>query len=134
MTEAEALTAAVSGLDAVIYAYGAAGPHVEPGLRDRALAGLRLARTSRDLLASRIVAAGGTVPPAAAAYDVEPAIEDSTTAAAAIATVETRMAGVWADVASVSVDDARKAAIAAALSCGTRAAAWGGAPVAFPGR
>lgn len=134
MTEQEALAKAISGLDATIYAYGVAGAHVASALRDRAVAGLRHSRTERDRLASLLAAAGGTVPAAAAAYEIEPPVTDEGTAAAAIGTVETRMAGVWADLAAASSGDARSSAIAASLESAVRAAAWGAAPVAFPGR
>ncbi len=135
MTEAEALAKAISGLDATIYAYGVAGAKVAPGLRDRALAGLRNARTSRDRLASALAASGGTVPGAAAAYEIDPPVTDEASAAAAIGVVETRMAGVYGDLAAATPAGAvREAAIAAAMECAVRAAAWGAAPVAFPGR
>lgn len=134
MTENEALTAVINGLDATIYAYGVAGAQLSGDAQDRALGGLRAARSERDLVASRLAAAGGTVPPAAAAYELDPVVTDEATAKALLGNVETRMAGVWADLAAATSGDSRSAAIDAALVSATRGTAWGVDPAAFPGR
>ena len=134
MTENEALAAVISGLDATIYAYGVSGAHLSGDAQDRALSGLRAARSERDLAASRLSAAGGTVPGAAAAYELDPQVTDEATAKQLLGNVETRMAGVWADLAAATSGDARSTAIDAALLTATRGTSWGVDPVAFPGR
>lgn len=132
MTPVEAWTAVVAGEDAAVYAYSVAGAQVTGGARRRALAGLDAHTAHRSRAASAVIAAGGTAPPAAAAYELPPGTGTRAGARAAMAAVDNALVPVYADAAAASTGDDRGWAARAAAECATRAVTWGATPQAFP--
>ena len=132
MTPVEAWGAVVSGEDAAIYAYSVAGARVAGGARRRALAGLDAHRASRSRAASLVSAAGGTAPPAAAAYELPADVATPEGARATMASVDNALVATYADAAAASLDADRRWAARTGAECATRAVAWGAAPQAFP--
>ena len=134
MTPIDAWAAVVSGEDAAIYAYSVAGARVGDGARRRALAGLDAHRASRSRAAAAVVAAGGTAPVAAAAYELPDDVATPRGARAAMAAVDTALVATYADAAAAATGKDRRYAARTAADCAVRAVAWGAAPQAFPAR
>ena len=134
MTAIDAWSAVVSGEDAAIYAYSVAGARVSDSARRRALAGLDAHRASRSRAAAAVVAAGGTAPVAAAAYELPDDVATSRGARAAMAAVDTALVATYTDAAAATTGEDRRYAARSAADCAVRAVAWGAAPQAFPSR
>jgi hypothetical protein len=130
MTTQQALTAAIEGEDACIYAYGVIGAHVKGAGRRKARKALESHRTWRDLWQSRST---GPYVPGASAYQLPFTVEDTESARRLAVLIETRMVAVYADLAAATTGDERSDAVAAASECATRSVSWGGPSLAFPG-
>ena len=125
-----ALSAAISGEQAALYAYGLAGPALEGADRDRALGALAAHRARILLL--RENATSSDEPGTPGGYDIDaPASADE--ARRLLAGVESRLAAVYADLAAATTGDERSESVLAACECEVRAIGWGGPPEAFPG-
>ncbi|MEZ5116326.1 MAG: ferritin-like domain-containing protein [Candidatus Nanopelagicales bacterium] len=133
MSELEALEAAVAGEHAAVYAYGLVGGRLPADQQGRARSALDAHRARRDRLRARVVALGGTPPPAAIAYDPPFPVIDAESARALAAYVEDRLVPVYADLAAAVTGDERTEAVLTAREAAVRAVAWGGSPQAFPG-
>ena len=81
-----------------------------------------------------VVAAGGTAPAAAAAYELPDDVATARGARAAMASVDTALVATYADAAAAATGDDRRLAARTAADCAVRAVAWGAAPQAFPAR
>lgn len=127
----DALTRAIAGEQAAVYAYGLAGPHLpEP---DQALALGGLAAHRLRVVALRQGAPDGLEPGSPAGYDTGP-IQTEAEARDLLGGVEARLAAVYADLAAATTGTARTEAVLAARECAVRSVAWGLPPQAFPGR
>ena len=132
MTPAEAWAAVVEGEAAAVYAYSVAGAHLpEPG-RTRALAGLDAHRANRDRAIAAVVAAGGTAPGGAIAYELPPDASTPAGARALMAEVDNRLVAGYADAVAATTGDERRAAVRTAVDYAVRAVAWGAQTQAFP--
>ncbi len=127
----DALTAAIIGEQAALYAYGVAGPHLADADRDMALGGLAAHRARILILRER--ADDVTEPGAAGGYLTGP-VETPEQARALLAGAEARLAATYADLAGASSGADRTEAVLTACECSARAIGWGGPPEAFPGR
>jgi hypothetical protein len=132
MTPSEAWSAVVAGEDAAVYAYSVAGARVAGGARRRALAGLEAHRAHRSRAAGLVAAAGGTAPPAAAAYELPDDVATPAGARATMAAVDNALVATYADAAAASSGADRRWAARSGAECATRAVVWGAAPQAFP--
>ena len=129
-----ALTAAIEGEQAAVYAYGLAGPRLAGADADLAAGGLAAHRQRVTLLRERLAATEAEAgPPAPGGYGVT-APADATAARALLGGVEMRLAAAYADLAAESATAARLEAVGWARECAVRGVAWGLAPEAFPGR
>lgn len=130
MTPAEAWSAVVSGEDAAVFAYSVAGARVSA--ESRARAGLDAHRANRSRAAALVIAAGGTPPVAAAAYELPADVESGRGARAALASVDNALVAVYADAAASAEGEDRRWAALTAAECARRAVAWGAPTQAFP--
>ncbi len=127
----DALTAAIDGEEAAVYAYGVAIPRLSGSLSDLARGGLAAHRLRVISLRQRLPVAQQPPPPGG--FDVDPPV-DATQASDLLAGVEVRLAAVYADLAAHTFGADRRDAVLAARECAVRSVAWGGTPQAFPGR
>lgn len=127
----DALAAAIEGEQAAVYAYGLAGPHLSGAARDLALGGLAAHRARVSLL--RETANDAAEPGIPLGYAVTP-ITDEAGARTLLGEVESRLAAVYADLASATTGSDRIDAVLGARECAIRSVAWGAAPEAFPGQ
>lgn len=132
MTPGEAWSAVVEGEDAAIFAYSVAGARAGSNGRARALSGLAAHRSNRDRASALIVAAGGSPPLPAAAYDLPFAVDTAKSARRLMALVDNRLVALYADAAESASGDERRWAARTAAENATRAVAWGESPQAFP--
>ena len=132
MTPLEAWAAVVTGENAAVFAYSVAGAHVSGDGRSRALAALDSHRANRDRATAAIVAADGTPPPAAIAYDLPGSVDTPAQARALMALVDNRLVAAYADAAGATQGAERRWAARTAAECATRAVGWGAGSQAFP--
>ncbi|MEE1822342.1 ferritin-like domain-containing protein [Streptomyces sp. BE20] len=134
-TEAVAAFQTALGAEhAAIYGYGVVGARL-PDDQQRADARTALAahQARRDAWQRLLGAAGATPSAAAAGYQLPFAVTDAAGAARLAAHVETRLAGVYADLVAAVATPRRATATDALRECALRARRWGAAPTAFPG-
>lgn len=133
-----ALQDALAGEYAAIYGYGIIGARsLGQDQRLKALAAMRTHENSRDWLRGQLSLANTDPVPAAPAYELPNPVTSNASAARAAATIEQRLARVWATLAGrtpISDDKVatRSYAVNTAMECGTRAVSWGATPQAFP--
>lgn len=132
MTPQEAWAAVVSGEDGAAFAYSVAGAHLTGAARRRALTGLDAHRTNTWRATSLTVAAGGTAPAGAVAYDLPLDVEAPGNAEALLALVENRLVALYADAAAAATGVDRRWAARTAAECAIRAVTWGAPSQAFP--
>jgi hypothetical protein len=132
VTAVEAWTAVVRAEDAAVFAYSVAGARVKGAARRRALAGLEEHRASRSQAAAFVVQAGGTPPPAEAAYALPDDVDTAPGARRAMAAVDNGLVAVYADAAAASTGAERRSAARTGADCAVRAVQWGARPQAFP--
>jgi hypothetical protein len=132
---AEPLQPMLSAEYAMVYAYGALGPHLTGSQRAAAHAAFDLHRSQRDVLVTAIGARGSSPRAAEASYDLPFRVIDAASASRLAALVETRLAAVCAQTVSASSGPGGDRAYAAwALTqAALRAQTWGAPVTAFPG-
>ncbi len=117
---------------AAVFAYGVVGAHVAPEQSAYAAAALTSHRTGRDWLRERITRAGGTPPPAAAAYEI-PDTTDPASAARLAASVELAVVPRWSAATAVVAKSDRPFCTSSAQAAAVRALTWGAQEQPFPG-
>ena len=127
----DAVTAAIDGEEAAVYAYGLAVPRLSGDLAGLARGGLVAHRMRIVSLRQRLPVADQPAPPGG--FDVDVPV-DASQAADLLAGVEVRLSAVYADLAAASSGVERRDAVLSARECAVRSVAWGAAPQAFPGR
>jgi hypothetical protein len=128
-----ALQSVLAAEEAVVFAFGALGPHVTAGRRAMAHAAFDLHRAQRDLLADAIAGRGASPAAAQASYTLPFAVTDAAAAIKLAALVESRLAAVCARAVAASTGDARTYAAWALRQAALRAQTWGAPTAAFPG-
>jgi len=131
MTADEALLATVLGEEAALYAYGVAGPWLDPADRDLALGGLAAHRAR--VLALRAEAVDADEAGAPGGFVTGP-VDSPATARALLGEVEARLSATYADLAAAVTGGERRNAVLSACECSVRSIAWGAPTAAFPGR
>ncbi|MFC5911629.1 DUF4439 domain-containing protein [Streptacidiphilus monticola] len=131
--ELEALQGALAAEHAAVYGYGVLGAQLGGKARARAQSCYALHRELRDALSARISAAGGRPVAAAAGYRLPFAVADAASAQRLAATLEDRLAAVWANGVRAATGARRGEAAGHLLRAALRAQAWGAALSAFPG-
>jgi hypothetical protein len=126
-----ALLAAIAAEEAAVYAYGVAGPWLDPSDRDRALGGLAAHRAR--VLALREGAADTEESGAPGGYATGP-VDSPGRARALLAQTEQRLAAAYADLAAEVTSGDRRNAVLSACECSVRSIGWGAGTSAFPGR
>ena len=129
----EPLQAMLSAEYAMVFAYGALGPHLTGSQRTAAHAAFDVHRGLRDTLVSAIGARGGSPRAAEASYDLPFRVTDATSARRLAVLVESRLAAVCAQAVSTSSGSDRTYAAWALNQAALRAQAWGAPVTAFPG-
>ena len=132
MTPGEAWSAVVEGEDAAVFAYSIAGARVGATARSRALNGRDAHQSHRNRASAMAVAAGGTPPGPAAAYDLPFEVDSARAARQLMALVDNGLVALYADAAEVTAGDERRWAARIAAENATRAVAWGAQTQAFP--
>ena len=129
----EPLQAVLSAEHAVIFAFGALGPHLTGSQRTAARAAFDLHREQRDALTNTITTRGSSPLAAEASYESPFHITDATSACRLAALVESRLAAVCAQTVSASSGGDRTYAAWALTQAALRAQTWGAPVTAFPG-
>jgi hypothetical protein len=129
------LQAMLSAEYAMVFAYGALGPHLTGSQRTAAHAAFDVHRSQRDVLVTAIGARGSSPHAAEASYDLPFRVTDAASASRLAALVETRLAAVCAQAVSASSGTGgdRTYAAWALTQAALRAQAWGAPVTAFPG-
>ncbi len=126
----DALTDAIAGEDAAIFAYGVLGPHLTGA--DLALA--QQAELDHRNLRDRITETMPSPPDASVVYQMPFPVTDIASALAAAVTVEQRLSVLWrAAVVAAVGDTARQTALSAMTAGAVRTAAFRRAAGAYPG-
>ncbi|TXS73506.1 DUF4439 domain-containing protein [Streptomyces sp. me109] len=131
--ELTALQAALAAEHAVVYGYGVVGGRIGESRRGEARAAYDAHRARRDELARAIRDLGGQPAPAAAAYALPFAVDDSGAAVRFAAELEERVAGSYSDLVRAASGDRRRSAAEALREAAVRGVRWRGESVAFPG-
>ena len=130
----EPLQAMLSAEYAMVFAYGALGPHLTGSQCAAAHAAFDLHRGQRDVLMTAIGARGGSPRAAEASYDLPFRVTDAMSACRLAALVENRFAAVCAQAVSASGSGGDRTYAAWALTqAALRAQTWGAPITAFPG-
>lgn len=130
----QALQLVLAGEHAVVWAYGALGPHLDDAGQDRARELLVTHQATREVVRAELIGAGGDPVAAEPAYAVPILPRDPTTAAQLAALVEERLAAVYADlVAATSELRLRTLGVDEVVESTLRAASWGPTETTFPG-
>lgn len=133
MNLTEALTKAIEGEAAAVYAYGLLGPYLTVDLQGSARSSISTHRQRELALRARLDAAGGDQPGAAVAYNPPVTVGNDVTAAQLAGIVEMRLAATYADLAAACTDTDRSDAVLIARECAVRAIGWGAPMNPFPG-
>jgi hypothetical protein len=127
------LQAVLSAEYALIFAFGALGPHLTGSQCAAAHAAFDLHREQRDALMSTIAARGDSPRAAEASYELPFRVTDAASARRLAALVETRLTAVCAQAVSVASGADRTYAAWALTQAALRARTWGAPVTAFPG-
>jgi hypothetical protein len=136
VTELEALQAALAGEHAAVWARELAGgvlAATDPGAAEAARAAVAAHRARRDALAELLVRRGAEPVAARPAYGLPFPLADAAAAQRLAATVEDRLAAVYADLVAASTGQPRAVGAAGLLAAATATIAAGGPAAAFPG-
>jgi hypothetical protein len=129
----DALQTVLAAQNAVIFAFGALGPHLTGDRRAAARAAFDLHRGQRDALMEAIVARGASPQAARASYSLPFKVADAEDAGRLAGLVEGRLAAVCARAVSASSNESRRYAAWALTRAALGAQAWGAPVAAFPG-
>ena len=133
MQPVPALQAALAAEHAAVYGYGIAGALLTGGDRAAALAGWRSHEQARDTLEAMIVKLGAAPAAASAAYTLPFPVHDARSARRLAAALEDGVTQAYLGLVGVSDRTLRTFGALAMQPPASRAAAWRGATVAFPG-
>lgn len=130
----DALGQVLAGEHAVIWAYGALGPHLDKTGEDRVRALLVMHQASRQGVRAAVLGAGGEPVAAEPAYALPIVPTDQTTASQLAGLVEERLAAVYADLVAATRDRGlRTRGVSGVVESMLRAASWGPTETRFPG-
>ncbi len=127
-----ALTTALAGEYAAVWAYGLIGGRVEDDNVPLARTALEWHRAARDRLRQRMESYGMSPPPPAAAYQT-PTVTTGKDAAVLAQQVELALVPRYADLAAAEAGEFRAAAVTDGQTCAARAVTWGAPSQAEPG-
>lgn len=133
VAELTAITAALSGERAAVYAYGIVGAQAGARYRQLSLERLAFHGRQRDLLAGRLTAAGAEPLAVAPAYALPFRVIGVTGARRLAAHVEASLAAAYADLVAAASKPSRRAAADQLAQCALQARRWGATARAFPG-
>ncbi|MCC3772142.1 ferritin-like domain-containing protein [Streptomyces sp. UNOC14_S4] len=134
MTRAlDAAQAALAAEHAAVYGYGVVGARVDEAHAGLAREAYDAHRARRDAMSRAVRDLGGTPEAAAAAYTLPFPVTDAASAVRLGAVLESRVAGVYADLVETSSGTLRRDAADALRDAAVRAVRWRGGSVAFPG-
>jgi hypothetical protein len=131
--DVQALQGALAAEHAAIYGYGVAGAMLSGADRATALTDWRLHQQARDTLEAMISKLGATPVAASAAYGLPFTVDDAHSARLLAAVLEDGVTQAYLGVVAVSDPALRAFGALAMQPPATRAAAWRGTTVAFPG-
>ncbi|MGW1200957.1 ferritin-like domain-containing protein [Streptomyces sp. NPDC002536] len=133
MTALEAAQAALAAEHAAVYGYGVVGSRVEESRAAEAREAYDAHRARRDAMDRAVRGLGGTPQAASAAYALPFPVQDAQEAVRLATGLESRVAGVYADLVRAADGSLRAEAAAALREAAVREARWRGGSVAFPG-
>ncbi|GAA2636570.1 ferritin-like domain-containing protein [Streptomyces axinellae] len=133
MKELTAVQAALRAEHAAVYGYGVVGGRIAESRKPEVRQAYDAHRARRDALRRTVRSLGGTPAPAAAAYTLPFAVPDSAAAVRLAAELESRLAGVYADLVRATEGARRREAADALREAAVRSVRWKGGGVAFPG-
>ncbi|MEV6668499.1 ferritin-like domain-containing protein [Streptomyces nigra] len=128
-----ALQAALAAEHAAVYGYGVVGGRIGEDRRSDARAAYDAHRARRDALAREVRDLGADPVAASAGYALPFPVTDRATAVLFAAELESRLAGVYADLVRSARGALRGTAAEALREAAVRAVRWRGESVAFPG-
>ncbi|CAM5553766.1 MULTISPECIES: ferritin-like domain-containing protein [Streptomyces] len=128
-----ALQAALAAEHAAVYGYGVVGGRIGEERRSDARAAYEAHRARRDALARAVRDLGADPVAASAGYALPFPVTDRATAVLFAAELESRVAGVYADLVRAARGELRGTAAEALREAAVRAVRWRGGSVAFPG-
>ncbi|MEU7109744.1 ferritin-like domain-containing protein [Streptomyces stramineus] len=131
--ELAAAQAALAAEHAAVYGYGVVGARIGEERSAEAREGYDAHRSRRDAMGRAVRELGGTPEAAAAGYALPFAVTDEAAAVRLAAELESRLAGVYADLVRAAGGALRRDAAAALREAAVRAVRWRGGSVAFPG-
>ncbi len=129
----QALQAALAAEHAAIYGYGVLGAMLSGAGQATALTDWRLHQEARDTLQAMITRLGATPVAASAAYELPFAVDDTRSARRLAATLEDGVTRAYLGLVAVTDPALRAFGALAMQPPASRAAAWRGSTVAFPG-
>lgn len=133
MSEIDTLQRALAAEHAAVYGYGVAGARLRGRARVDATKAYDGHLARRTALLTRLIDAGATPTPAAAAYDLPFAVRTGGQARKLAVALEDGIAATYADVVAESSGEIREMAALALQEAAVRAARWRRRSVAFPG-
>jgi hypothetical protein len=128
-----ALQAALAAEHAAVYGYGVTGAILTGTAKSLAYADWRAHEIARDTLAAMIVRLGATPVAASPAYTLPFAVTNGSSARRLAATLEDGVTRAYLGLVAVNDRALRTFGALAMQPPATRAAAWRGSTVAFPG-
>jgi hypothetical protein len=123
-TAAGSLVEALAAEHAAIFGYGVVGAHLDRSGQNTARQAETAHRNRRDAVVARILAAEGTPPSAAPAYELPFEVEDRASALRLAIDLEEGTARAWRRALAGTADDDRKLALGGLVDCAVRATRW----------
>ncbi len=122
----EAWTAVIVGEAAAVYAYAVAGPRLEPAGTSVAAGQYDGHEAARDLALLELTALGADRVALPTFFELPDEVATAAQAAALLATVEARLAVVYADLIEALPLEGRQLGLDGVLTATSQALAWGG--------
>lgn len=132
-TQIAALQAALAAEHAAVYGYGVAGAMLTGAAQSLAYADWRAHEVARDTLEAMIVGLGANPVAASPAYALPFTVTDASAAARLATAIEEGVTRAYLGLVAVNDRKLRAFGALAMQPAATRAAAWRGSTVAFPG-
>jgi len=132
-TPIAAMQAALAAEHAAVYGYGVTGAMLTGSGKSRAYADWRAHEIARDTLAAMIVKLGATPVAASAAYTLPFTVTGASSARRLAVVLEEGVTRAYLGLVAVNDSTLRTFAARAMQAPATRATAWRGSTVAFPG-